>query len=91
MSDQTEKTVTDELIKDRLGQELKEGSVVVAPDTKTSMFIGRVLKITPKQVKLENLDKAKSQWRRHPYKYHHEVVCLDQMQATVLYLLSRNL
>jgi hypothetical protein len=72
-----------------MGQEVRVGSIVVAPDSKTSMFIGRVIKITPKQLRLENLDIAPSTYRREPYKYHHEVVCLDQMQETVMYLLKR--
>ena len=76
---------------DRLGQTIKEGSIVAAPDSKTSLFIGRVIKITPKQLRLENLDnRAKGYRGSSPYKYHHEVVCLDQMQEIVMYLLKLN-
>ncbi len=76
------------MILDRLGQPIEVGSIVCAPDTKTSMFIGRVIKITPKQLRLENLDSA---YKSEPYKYHKEVVCIDHMQETIMYMIKRGI
>lgn len=71
---------------DKIGQEVKVGSLVVAPDTKTQLFIGKVESISPKQLKLRNVEKN---WTS--YKYHSEVLCIDGLEGTVMFLLASNL
>jgi hypothetical protein len=66
---------------DKIGQPIKVGSIVAAPCSASMITINRVEKITPKQLRLSNTS----------YKYHHEVICLDEMEATVMYLMTRNL
>ena len=66
---------------DKIGQPITVGSIVAAPYTKTNLRIQRVEKITPKQLKLEG----------GGYKYHDEVICLDEIEATVMYLMTQGL
>lgn len=74
---------------DKLGQEIKEGSVVAAPFGKSDLKICRVLKIAPKQLKVADVSVVDtSQYGATKYKTHSEVVCLDEMEATVMYLLQ---
>ena len=75
---------------DRLGQVLAVGSIVAAPDSKSSLLIARVSSISPKQVKLEKLSGASS-YGRPPYKYHNQVVVIDSIDETFLYMLGRGL
>ena len=77
---------------DRLGNEIHEGSIIAAPDSKTRLIIGRVEKIAKIQIGIKNLD-AKGEYFRNQisYKYPEQVICLDKMEELILYLLSRNL
>lgn len=78
--------------KDILGQTIRVGSLVAAPDTKTSMYIGRVRKITPKQLCIENMQGKKDSKGSLgvAYKYHSHVVCLDSIPESLLILLNHN-
>lgn len=82
--------MVDTPVYDKIGQEIKVGSVVAAPHTKTLMNICRVSNISPKTVKLEGIN-CKLNWKNAVYKKHREVVCLDEMEATVMFLLQQNL
>jgi hypothetical protein len=78
------------LVYDKIGQEIKVGSIVAAPYTKTLLNICKIQSILPKTVKLEGIN-CKLNYRNTVYKKHHEVVCLDEMEATVMFLLKQNL
>lgn len=82
--------MVDTPVYDKLGQEIKIGSVVAAPHTKTLMHICRVRNISPKMVKLEGLN-CKINHKNTAYKKHGEVVCLDEIEATLMLLLAQNL
>ncbi len=86
--------MTLEVAYDRLGQELKEGSIIAAPHTRASIVIGRITKITPKMVRFEDIDRkplrAQSARPTHT-KYHNEVICLDELEETVMFMMTRNL
>ena len=75
---------------DRLGQEIKVNSLVAGPDTKTTIDVFRVEKITPKQLKLLSVSKTKPRYNPYKYKNHEEVICLDNIDQTTVYMLSRN-
>lgn len=77
-----------EIATDKLGQDVKVGSIVVAPNGNRNIQIGRVTRITPKMVRVDNIN---SRWSSDELKYHDQIVCIDEMEQTVLYLLSRNL
>jgi hypothetical protein len=77
-------------VTDRLGQEILVGSIVAAPHTKSYMFIGRVESISPKTVKLQPLDGTASS-SHPPYKYHNQVIVIDAIDETFLFMLGRGL
>lgn len=80
--------MTDKIVKDKIGQVLNVGSIVASPHAKTELKIGRVVKLAPKQAKIEDVNNPSgSTW----YKYHHEVVCLDALDQTLMYMLSRGI
>lgn len=78
--------------KDKIGQEIKIGSLVAAPVGRGVLSICRVVKIAPKQLRLEQI-KKQNQYNCIVtyYKYHNEVICIDGIEESVLYLLSQNL
>ena len=73
-------------VDDVVGQKIKVGSIVVAPHSTTTVFIGKVTKITPKQLKIEG-----SGYWRPVYKNHNQVVCMDAIPETVMYILQKDL
>lgn len=77
---------------DKIGQEVKVGSIVAMPETKSLLKIGRVLKISPKTLLIQDVNgtSSNSRWDESRKK-HKEVICLDEMEATVMYLMTRNL
>jgi len=79
---------------DRLGQELRVGSIIAAPHTRSAIVIGRITKITPKMICFEDIDrkplKAQSASPTQ-HKYHTEVICLDTLEETVMFMMTRNL
>ena len=82
-----------EEVKDILGQTVKVGSLVAAPNTKTQMWIGRVSEITPKQLRIEDMS-GKTDYRgkvKAAYKNHEQVVCLDQIPESLFIILKQNL
>ena len=84
--EEQKKTVKEEITaRDALGQEILLDSVVAAPYTKSMLFIGRVVKISPKTVKVRRLGKSEG-WTEQ--KYHEEVVVISDNPATTMYILS---
>jgi len=75
---------------DKIGQEIHVGSIVVAPNGYSSLKICRVINITPKQLKCSDVNNT-SKYANISYKYPNEVVCLDDLDATMVYLLMRKL
>lgn len=75
---------------DIIEQTVSVGSMVAAPHTRTSMFIGKVIKITPKRFKIEEIN-GKSIRPRVTYKDHGQVVCLDAIEESIFVLLKQNL
>ena len=75
---------------DRIGQEIKVNSLVAGPDTKTTIDVFRVKKITPKQLKLLPISKSETSYNPFKYKNHEEVICLDNIDQTTVYMLSQN-
>jgi len=76
-----------EIVNDKIGQEIRVGSIVAMPNAKTELKIGRVKKISSKTILCEDVNRTSSQSRKR----HTEVICLDEMEATVMYLMTRNL
>lgn len=80
---------------DRLGQEIRVGSFIVAPYTRARTVIAQVTHISPKKVRFEDIDRnvGESREARPIYnKYHHEVVCIDSLgEAVIMAKLSQNL
>lgn len=79
---------------DRLGQEMRVGSIIAAPYTRSRIVIGRVTRMTDKMLRFEDIDRntGTAQSSRPTYnKYHNEVICLDEMEATVMFLMTQNL
>lgn len=76
---------------DKIGQEIREGSIVAVPNSKSEIKICRVTKLMPKMISCENVNTTKSGRAASYNKYANEVICLDEMEATVLYLMTRNL
>jgi hypothetical protein len=71
---------------DRLGQPVLVGSIVAVPDTKSRIDICRVIGITPKSYRVTTIEGRRSCLKRQD-----EVICLDEMEATVMYLLTHNI
>lgn len=79
---------------DRIGQEIKVGSIIAVPYTKSKLAIGRVTSITPKKVRFEDIHRihGSSQEARPTYnKYQSEVICLDNLDETVMFIMTQNL
>jgi hypothetical protein len=83
--------VTTEVVQDKIGQEVRVGSIVAAPNSKTSLVICRVTKLMPKKLRLEEVGAETRSYRPSWDKYHHEVICIDEMEHTVMYLMTQNL
>jgi len=67
---------------DALGQEITLDAVVAAPQSRSSLFIGRVSKISPKMIEVRELG-AKSGTR----KFHNEIVVIGNSPAATMYVL----
>ena len=82
------KSIVDDVRVDRLGQTLSEGTVVAALKSNT-LVIAKVLRFTPKMVKLAPLDST-GYWRiKSEFNvYANDVVCVDE-QAVTMYLLRK--
>lgn len=85
MTEKTTKEPIDAL--DALGQKIVLDAVVAAPYTKSMLFIGRVVKISPKTVKVRRLGKSDG-WTEQ--KYHEEVVVISDNPATTMYVLQKD-
>lgn len=79
---------------DKLGSELKIGSLVAAPGStsRRTLSIGRITAITPKMVKVLDVHHTSTY---HVKKggtlyYASEVVCLDDHEQAFIYMLNRN-
>jgi hypothetical protein len=83
--------VTTEVVQDKIGQEVRVGSIVAASNSKTSLVICRVTKLMPKKLRLEEVGTETRSYRPNWDKYHHEVICIDEMEHTVMYLMTQNL
>lgn len=80
------KTDQDAVYLDRIGQEVRVGSIVATPSSISSITICRVIAITPKSFRVEYISGGGNTLKRR-----NEVICLDEMEATVMYLMTRNL
>ena len=80
---------------DRLGQELKIGTIIAAPYTNSCFVIGRVTKLTAKTVRFEDIDRKKlnaSTSRPSYNKYQTEVISLEKLgEEVVMFMMTRNL
>lgn len=77
-----------EVAYDKIGNEIRVGSIVIAPYTASMILIAKVTRITPKQVQLTTIgDKT----RGAANKSHNEVVCVDDAGQIVMYMMSQNL
>lgn len=81
----------EQVVHDKIGQEVRLGSIVAAPNTKTKLIICRVTKLMPKKLRLEEVGSETKSYRPIWDKYHHEVICIDEMEHTVMYLMTQNL
>lgn len=81
----------EKIVQDKIGQDIRVGSIVAVPNSKTNLEICRVIKIMPKQLRCEKVEGNISRWHGIWNKYHNEVICLDEMEQTVMYMMSRNL
>lgn len=84
-----------EVAYDRLGQEMRVGSFIVAPYTRARTVVAQVVNITKCLVEFEdiNRNRSKSIGGRPVYKKRHdEVVCIDGLgDAVVMAKLKQNL
>jgi hypothetical protein len=62
-----------ESCQDKVGQEVRVGSWVVAPYTASILRIGQVARISPKMLTIDYLSGSEGR------KFHNEVICMDQM------------
>lgn len=76
---------------DRIGQTVKVGSIVVAPDGNSYISISRIIRITPKMVELVRLDDGNPYRHGQGLKKQSQILCIDGIEATVMHLLSQNL
>ena len=81
----------EQVVFDKIGQEIRLGSIVAAPNSKTSLVICRVTKLMPKKLRIEEVGNETKTYRPNWDKYHHEVICIDEMEHTVMYLMTQNL
>jgi hypothetical protein len=80
---------------DRLGQEMKVGTIIAAPYTRSCIVIGRITHLTAKTVRFEDIDRRVLTARncRPTYnKYHTEVISLEKLgEEVVMLMLKQNL
>lgn len=76
---------------DKIGREIHVGSIVVTPYTASMTKIGRVVKITPKSVSCEDVNATTAKYRSSWLKAQAEVICLDDLEQLVMYMMTRNL
>jgi hypothetical protein len=72
---------------DKLGQEVRVGDLVVAPESKTKLDVCRVLEVTPKMYRVQSITSDDSPC----LKSHSQVISLNKIEAVVMYLMSQNL
>lgn len=72
---------------DALGQKIVLDAVVAAPYTRSMLLIGRIVKISPKTVKIRRLGHPSDSGEQ---KYHHEVVVISDNPATTMYVLQKD-
>ena len=74
---------------DKLGQVIKMGSLVACPTGSNNNRISlcRVEKIMPKQVKVKPIDDT---WMSEYYRFQAEVICIDNIEETVMWLMTRS-
>lgn len=82
--------MSNEIIYDKIGQEMKVGSIIAMPDSRSVLKIGRIQCISPKTILAIDIN-SESSYNRGSRKRHQEVICLDEMETTVIYLMTRNL
>ena len=81
-----------EVAYDMLGQEMRVGSVIVAPHSLSTSIIGEIIGITPKMVRFEDILQVNGRKRGASLKYHAEVVCIDKLgPELVMAKLQQNL
>ena len=76
---------------DKLGREIRIGSIIVAPYSASMTKIGRVVKITPKNVSCESVNETPNKYKSSWLKAQAEVICLDDLEQVVMYMMTRNL
>ena len=69
---------------DKLGQEIKVGSIVAAPSSKTALSISRVKKIAKIKIGVGHLNKKST----NKYYYPQELVVLDQIPELIVFALQ---
>jgi len=70
---------------DKMGRQLDEGDCVAYPEH-NSLYIGTIIKINPKMIKVQKVGST-GYWARGTNKYPNDVVKLDSADVT-LYLLK---
>jgi len=81
--------MTKTTVYDKLGQAMQVGSIVAVPNSATKMQICRLTKIMPKLIKVSRLNNTGYQSSSN--KYPSEVICLDAIEETVMYILTSDL
>ena len=70
---------------DRLNNKIELGDVVVFPIA-NNLYIGRITKLNPKMVKVEEIKDKSSSWKREYNKYSVDIVKVPEKDAIVFLL-----
>jgi hypothetical protein len=70
---------------DRLNNKIELGDVVVFPIA-NNLYIGRITKLNPKMVKVEEIKDKSSLWKREYNKYSVDIVKVPEKDAIVFLL-----
>jgi hypothetical protein len=84
-------TEEEQVVFDKIGQEIRLGSIVAAPNGKSSMILCRVIKIMPKKIRIEEVGNELKSYKPNWDKMHDQVICLDDLEQTVMHLMTQNL
>lgn len=80
---------TPEYHSDRLGQAIKEGSIVAFPISATMLGIGSVTKLSPKTIRVKEVDTKKRSWGGTAQRYPGETVVLNEIPEMLMYLITQ--
>lgn len=77
---------------DKLGREFKVNSIVVCPETRSMLSVKRVISISGKMARVVSINHKINPDRKFSsagsLKYHNELLCIDELEETMLYLLT---